>query len=398
MGSTLHSKKRVLLVPAPVMSHYRPFIPIGVQLRERGCEVAAIALCDLPQYRSLGMSTYPVPHPTIEVGASRSAIIKDHAAVLEWNRRVRIRGIADNLEQMVSAIDEFRPDVMLVDGQVWSAYIAAHRSGVPAATLATNLMLHLWQFESSFRTVTTELEPECLELFDHHGIADAQLRAWECLSRHLNVTLATDVLLDGEPMPPHGLLGGPAIAPVLPGEGSDFPMDRLRSDRPIVYVAFGAMIYHQPDLITTIARAAAPLGVQCVVACGELASSSFPSSLPGDVLCVPFAPQPELLGRVAVAVSHAGANTVMECCFHGVPMLALPLTSDGYANADLVARKGLGVSRPAGSLHEADARVALERLLDPAEGFAERLAPVRASYRRPEWAAGLCERVIQMAG
>jgi MGT family glycosyltransferase len=65
--------------------------------------------------------------------------------------------------------------------------------------------------------------------------------------------------------------------------------------------------------------------------------------LPGDPLVVDYAPQLALLDRAAVAITHAGLNTVLGSISRGVPMVAMPRSADQPGNAARIAYSGAGL-------------------------------------------------------
>ena len=58
------------------------------------------------------------------------------------------------------------------------------------------------------------------------------------------------------------------------------------------------------------------------------------------------APQLRLLDRAALAITHAGLNTALECVARGVPMVCLPVTNDQPGVASRVEWLGLGEILP----------------------------------------------------
>jgi MGT family glycosyltransferase len=64
--------------------------------------------------------------------------------------------------------------------------------------------------------------------------------------------------------------------------------------------------------------------------------------LPGSPIVVEYAPQIEILSKAALAVTHAGLNTVLESLAAGVPMVAIPVTNDQPAVAARVEASGTG--------------------------------------------------------
>ncbi|MEO7270175.1 MAG: nucleotide disphospho-sugar-binding domain-containing protein, partial [Knoellia sp.] len=76
-------------------------------------------------------------------------------------------------------------------------------------------------------------------------------------------------------------------------------------------------------------------------------------------------PQPTLLERAVLAVSHGGNNSVTEALTAGVPLLLLPMSTDQFAGAATLETAGLGEALDPNSATPEDLRAAAERLLSP---------------------------------
>src|SRR5439155_15305796 len=122
-----------------------------------------------------------------------------------------------------------------------------------------------------------------------------RFRVCDCLSPSLNVVFSTEELVG--PAPPDVRLVGPSLPPELRGDECDFPWERLRVDRPVVYMSLGSQIYYQPALFRTAIQAVAGRPVQLVLSASELLSTGELGALPENVLAVRYAPQLQLLRR-----------------------------------------------------------------------------------------------------
>ena len=71
-----------------------------------------------------------------------------------------------------------------------------------------------------------------------------------------------------------------------------------------------------------------------------------PPSLSSNIKVVEWLPQNDLLGHkdIKAFVSHAGHNSVYESAYHGVPVVAVPLFADQFANAKKVEQFELGIA------------------------------------------------------
>ena len=131
---------------------------------------------------------------------------------------------------------------------------------------------------------------------------------------------------------------GPIRPPILPCE---FPWDRL-DGRPLIYASLGTLFNQHRYIYRVIAEACAGLKAQLVLSLGGGAEAGEYPDLPGSPLVVKFAPQRELLMRAALTITHAGLNTTLESLGEGVPLVAVPITSEQPAIAARIRWTGTG--------------------------------------------------------
>ena len=90
-----------------------------------------------------------------------------------------------------------------------------------------------------------------------------------------------------------------------------------------------------------------------------------------------FLPQPSILPRVDLVITHGGNNTVTESLHHGKPMVVLPLFWDQVDNAQRMAEMGMGTRLPAYDFADEELVGAVDRLLAD-EALRDRLAAMAA--------------------
>ncbi|WP_351237307.1 nucleotide disphospho-sugar-binding domain-containing protein, partial [Streptomyces sp. NPDC002133] len=154
---------------------------------------------------------------------------------------------------------------------------------------------------------------------------------------------------------------GPSVGarPVDPS----FPVDRLQGR--VLYASLGTVFNAAPHVLRSFATALAPLGGTVVVSTGRTDPAAL-GPLPDNVLACRSVPQPEVLARAALFVTHGGMNSANEALNAGVPMLVVPQGADQPLVARRVVELGAGLSIRTQDVTEGPVRALAGRLLgDP---------------------------------
>ncbi len=177
-----------------------------------------------------------------------------------------------------------------------------------------------------------------------------------------------------------------------------FPWEQIR-DKPIIYASMGTLQNGQIHVFRTIAEACAGLGYQLVLALGGRLTAEFVGPLPGENIIVNYAPQPLLLRRAALCISHAGLNTALESLSAGVPMVAIPVSHDQPGVAARIAYTGSGVVIPFAQLKVPRLRRAVEDVL-ATSSYRENAVRLQAAIKAAhggERAAEIIDQVLRAA-
>ncbi len=113
--------------------------------------------------------------------------------------------------------------------------------------------------------------------------------------------------------------------------------------RPIVLVSLGTFLSARTDVLAKVAAALRKVDVRVAMSIGGNDQTDL-GDLPADWLVRPSLPQVTLLERASVLVTHAGNNSVTEALTFGVPMLALPLSTDQFDGAAAIERNLAGIA------------------------------------------------------
>ncbi|MGO4427912.1 nucleotide disphospho-sugar-binding domain-containing protein, partial [Streptomyces sp. MCAF7] len=153
------------------------------------------------------------------------------------------------------------------------------------------------------------------------------------------------------------------IGPSIGARSADpsFPADQLRD--PVLYASLGTVFNADPQLLRTFATALAPLGGTVIVSTGQTDPAAL-GPLPANVLARRSVPQPEVLARAAMFVTHGGMNSANEALYAGVPLLVIPQGADQPVVARRVVELGAGLSIRTEDVTEDSVRALARRLLD----------------------------------
>jgi MGT family glycosyltransferase len=354
---------RFLFVVPPLAGHILPTVAVGRELIDRGHQVA--------------WAGYPeVAGPLLPPGARLIPVAADFGGQTLTQISVRSRGLraaaafrflwaefliplaVSMMPGVISAVDEFVPDVLVADQQALAGALAAHQRGLPWATSATTSA----ELTDQFATMPqlSAWAQQCLTGFQRNlGVSDiVDLR----FSPQLVLAFTTETLVGPvRDFPRHYVFVGPAIG-VRTG-APEFPWDWLNADRQHVLVSLGTLNSEVGQrFFATAVAAAVPLAdrLQMIL----VAPSDLVNTPPDHVLIRHFVPQLALLPCLHAVVSHAGHNTVCETLAHGVPLVVAPIRDDQPMIAGQVTDAGAGIRVHFGRVGPAELRNAITTVLD----------------------------------
>ena len=341
---------RILVTTTGHAGHVLPLVPFVRAWQSAGHQVLVAAprsRADLA--RSAGFALRPFDEPDEQdVWPLFQAAFE--ATPDEANEIVIGRIFADAkkraaLPGILSAIQDWRPDVIVRESYEFAAVLAAEHHGLPHVRVGPGL------------ASTEELV---------NGIA---------------LAAAPDLPGDEIRESPYLSLNPPALDD--PAAPSPARVHRFRSiehmrrrlpdwwpgnDDPLVYLSFGSVAGGMDFLFPRVYRAAleqlAELPARVLVTIGNEREPLELGPQPANVRVERWVPQADVAARAAAMVVHGGYGTVHGALCAGVPLVVAPLFADQPLNARRVAELGAGIALPEPS--------SLARLADDApELFAE---------------------------
>ena len=343
---------RFLIVTLPLTGHAHRAVAVADELTARGHEVA---WCGPKSYFR------PLLGPDAVLFPTGTRLFREQAghgiAALKslWEQYI-IPMARFMLPAVNRAVLAYQPDLVVADQHALAGALAAHRHGLPWATLVTEAM-ELTHPLAALPRVDAWVRAQLAALGQEAGVTGAGFDP--LCSPYLLIAFTTPALAGEQPFPGHFVLVGPAM---LERPGA-FAWELLDPARRQVLVTVGTMAAGlAADFYRRAAAAVAPLAATVqAIAVGPRDLLPDP---PGNVLMVPSVPMLALLPRLDAVISHGGMNTVCEALAHGVPLVLAPIRHDQPVVAAQVVRAGAGIRVPFSRVRPGQLRQALVTVLD----------------------------------
>jgi UDP:flavonoid glycosyltransferase YjiC (YdhE family) len=224
----------------------------------------------------------------------------------------------------VQVARSWQPDLVVHSHLQGTGELVASMLGVPAVQHGVGLTRSPQQ--------AAALRAEMAETYRRHGVTGAP-----------SATAALDVappsMAVGEP---HGML---MRYPAFNGGGvlPDWVLDRPR--RPRIAVTLGTVVpaFGGVGSLEAVVRAAKDVDAEFVLALGDADPSPL-GALPANVRVTGWVPLGALLRSCSLMVHHGGAGTMLTGVTAGLPHVVLPSGADQHINAEMVRRRGVGVT------------------------------------------------------
>jgi MGT family glycosyltransferase len=355
---------RFLAYLSPAVGHTLPAVPGLLELQRRGHVVHARVLPELVEpLTAAGLDVSPVDARILDVPVTDHLATSDAERLSSGQTDLLERGRYDGPD-LAAAIEEHRPDVLLVDCMAYGALTVAEVSGLPRATLMPSVVplpgrgippygpglrpmrgpagrvrdVVLWKVVE--RMFGRAMLPGLNRLREEAGLPayDSPLE----LYRRPDAAIATT----GEPLeyprtdlPEHVTFTGPSPwdLPARRPAYLDEPGD------PWVLVTCSTDYQGDEDLARTAVEALRDEPVRVLLTLADAYDGAELTSA-GNVRVERFVPHGAVLPHCAAVICHGGFGIVSKAMAAGVPSVVVPFGRDQPEIARRVAEAGAGVT------------------------------------------------------
>ena len=423
-------RRTIVFFPEGAFGPTNNCVGIGNVLRARGHRVVFIVeesfagTLEARGFEETLMRLQPPPADEEEPGQFWKDFIRDTApefrkptieqlrTFLKPTWQALIDGAAFANDRLTEIFDELRPDAIVVDNVV--AFAAVPASGRPWARITSCNPLE-WK------------DPDIPPVFSGYPAKDRV--GWDGFWDEYDRVLGLQVAEFGAWLQDHGVPALPGsrdyiwespflnlyVYPVEADYARRDPLPatvhrldasvreihesydehrELGDDGALIYVSLGSLGSADVELMQRLIDVLAKTRHRYIVSKGPQHDLI---TLADNMVGAEFLPQPAILPRVDLVITHGGNNTVIESWYFGKPMIVLPLFWDQYDNAQRVDELGLGVRLPTYEFEDDQLTGAIDALLSN-ERLKSRLSRTSARLRANPGtvkAADLIERLAQ---
>jgi UDP:flavonoid glycosyltransferase YjiC (YdhE family) len=404
---------RILTYTSPARGHLFPIVPVLDELRSRGHQVALRTLASqVEPMLERGFDAEPID-PMIEAVEHDDYRARTPLAAQKRSMRTFAERSEHDGRDLRRAIDEVRPDALLIDVNAWGASAVGERWGGPWAAWCPyplpvpspdvppfglglrpargplgrlrDVVLRPLTFGALERTVRSAVN-EVRERGGLRPLADA-VDAFATPPLLIYMT-AEPFEYPRSDWPANVRLVGPCDWDP-PAE----PPDWLEGiDSPIVLVTTSSEFQDDGRLVRTALEALAREPVHVVATLPSADPATFEQTVNSHVL--PFVPHAPILDRAACAITHGGMGSTQKGLARGVPVCVVPFGRDQLEVARRVEVARAGSRMPAKRLNPRRLREAVREATERSDG-ARRVA---AGYRAAGGATAAADSFEKLLG
>ncbi|MHA7630145.1 macrolide family glycosyltransferase [Corallococcus sp. M7] len=382
-------RAHIAMVSIPAHGHVNPSLELIRELVSRGHRVTYANDTDFAE---------AISRTGAELRPYRSLLPREGAPDTRWPDDLvgQLDMFLDDamamLPQLRAAYEHDRPDLFLYDIGCSTARILGENWGIPAVQLSPSSVA--WEgYEQDMAALveTLRTDPRAVAHYQRYS-------AWlkEC-----GVAETDAMLFVGKP--PRGLVLIPRalqpqadrvdrkrftfVGPCFGDRSAQGSWQRPPGARKVLLVSLGSTFTRQPTFYRACIAAFGGLpGWHVVLQIGKHVAMEDLGTLPDNVEVHRWVPQLAVLEQADAFITHAGMGGAQEGLYCGLPMIAVPQSTDQFSNADQLVALGVAKRIDTEDATPDALRSALLQLTeDPA--VATRLAALRQELRAEAGAA-----------
>lgn len=339
---------KYLFVVPPFSGHINPTLGIGEKLLDQGHNVGWVSVdpvleCRIPKGADFILLEFPMDdteqkkvEQQLEELSKRSVYGLDSLKFLYEDVLVPMN--TKMFDPIIQVLDNYKPDVVINDHQLFAAAVAAKLKNIPYATSVTAPAAI--KEDVSFPNIHKWESEQIVNFQKIHGIT-SEYRL-DCSSLLTLVYTSQEFFGDNNFSDNYQFIGPIIKRPPLNQKSFDFDVVKNKGNKKNIFVSIGTMFDHtqKKKFFDKVVEAFAEDILYNVIV---VSHPEIFDTLPSNFHVYEFVPQLELMPYIDVVVCHAGHNTVCEALYNAKPLVVLPVAYDQSFVASCVTSSGCGI-------------------------------------------------------
>lgn len=401
---------RIFFIVPPLFGHIGPSLPVVKHLRDRGHIVAYFS--GPPAESTLtktGIDAFFSCNTYYDTVLNKQTLVKGfYEFYFNVARIYTVERLQHYYKELINALDTFNPDVVYLDTYDFIAEPVISRLNIPFAHVSAMVpafferdippigtgwdIEHKWLNRFRLLSVLLFARPFIYKRKQNQKKALQSIYSqWNTfvfreISPYLYLLFSTDQFeYPRKRFIPQVFYIGPSINISSGRQLSDFPWQKIDTNRPLIYVATGTLFIEQYKTFYQYVLAALtddnmPFPVHVVMAIGKQEYIDTLGKVPPNFTIVRYAPQLEILEKASLFITHGGVNSVNEALWHGTPMLVVHYGGDRLDVGRRVAYRNAGICMDLKDVSPETLRKHTAKLIQT-PAYTQAAAKIKASYR-----------------
>lgn len=404
---------RILAYTSPARGHLFPLTPILQELQSRGHQISLRTLsAEVMRMKALGFEAQPID-PGIEKIVLEDWKAPNARAALAASVATFVKRSALEVPDLRSAIEEVRPDFLIIDTNCWGAQAVAETWGNSWASFCPYPVPLSSKDSPPFgfglppaRGPLGRIRDKILSPLMIGTVERTTLPPYNTVRRSLGLAELKNaddlyltppllLLLTAEPFeyprsdwPSNISLIGPCDW----DPDGDEPEWLSKIDRPIVLVTTSSEYQSDEKLVRTALEALKDENLFVIVTAPSLDIDDF--EVPTNARVEKFLSHGAVLNRAACAITHGGMGSTQKALARGVPVCAVPFGRDQFEVARRVEISKAGTRLPAKRLSPERLKAKVYEAISMTEGARE-VAASFAAAGGPITASNAIEKMLE---
>lgn len=376
--------KFTFIVP-PLTGHINPTLSLGNELLKRNHEVTWYSLdanlkAQLPEKGQL------VVLP-LEMDEMAKKKLFEHAQELQKKKVYGIDSLKFLYEEVLTpmnslmmngienALDEYKPDVVISDHQIFAGAVASFKKNIPYATSVTAPASI--KVNPSFPKIHEWEGEQVIAFQNKYGVSGYD--RLDC-SQLLTLVYTSREFFGETDLPSNYKFIGPVLSPRAQKIDFDWEkLEKMGQDRPKILVSIGTTFDHtqKKQFFSKVVEAFEGENITVIV----VSDPDLFENIPDNFIIQKNIPQLEIIQQMQVVVCHGGNNTVCESLSYGIPLVVIPIAYDQSFVSSCVTDSGAGIRLNFNRFKTSHLKEAVESLLNQ-KSFSENAKMIQSSFEK----------------